>query len=113
MGILNYDMVEGVKQGPEGEKGGGEKISVTEAKDTGGTPIGDYMNSLKGQKDDVAPTAISSSFGDPNAGLHKEASGMVGLQHFAAGKIDKRFYGHYLPEHFKKTTIIKTTGRVR
>jgi hypothetical protein len=56
-----------------------------------------------------APSA--SKYGDPNAGLNSATT--APLQQLAAGKLDRLFYGHYLPEHFKKTSIIKTTGRVR
>jgi hypothetical protein len=29
----------------------------------------------------------------------------------AFDKVDKKFYGHFLPSHFKKTSIITTHGR--
>jgi len=71
-------------------------------------------NKEKAPKDE-APRSSSgpvyeSKYGDPNAPQTQQ--GMMAIQHLAAGRLDRRFYGHYLPEHFKKTSIINTKGRV-
>ena len=91
----------------EGVRDDGTKIEVTQKSDTGEAPKSKDMGSSPSEP------LVGSKFGDPNAGLHGAQQGMMALQHLAAGRIDKRFYGHFLPEHFKKTSIISTKGRVR
>src|SRR5574343_125786 len=102
--MADYESVSGVRDD-------GSKIEVTNAKDMGdSSPTGKELMSKNMGSTPDAPVS-SSKYGDPNAGLHGGQSGMMALQHLAAGKIDNRFYGHYLPNHFKKTSHISTTGR--
>ena len=79
--------------------------------DKAGDAVKDWAKSTGSGGSGAQGSAGASKYGDPNA---KSDSGITApLQHLAAGKIDRRFYGHVLPEHFKKTNIISTSGRVR
>jgi hypothetical protein len=92
----------------EGVRDDGSKIEVTKQDDLGDAPKSKDMGSPS-----PSESLSTSKFGDPNAGLHGNQSGMMAISHLAAGRVDKHFYGHFLPEHFKKTSIISTSGRVR
>lgn len=86
------------------------------AKGDTGSSLGSGEYQDKTVSDPAVPQAAqgplsTSKYGDPNAPQSQQ--GMMALQHLAAGKVDNRFYGHTLPQHFKKTSIIGTTGRVR
>jgi hypothetical protein len=35
------------------------------------------------------------------------------MRNLRPDKVDNKFYGHYEPHHFKRTSIVSTTGRVR
>ena len=107
-------MVEGYRKDVSGEYTG-EKISVTAPQDMGDSPRTGAELMQEG-KEPQSPTPSAGKmdggkYGDPQAPAIQ--AGMQAIQHLAAGKLDRRFYGHILPEQFKKTSIISTTGRVR
>jgi hypothetical protein len=95
----------------------GSQSMDSQAVDMGkGIEKGDTGSGMgSGEYQDAAPVAKSISDAAPGAAVEagKYMGSMEAVKHLAAGKLDKLFYGHTLPEHFKKTNIISTSGRVR
>ena len=90
----------------------GEKITVSAPSETGGSPTGAELMAAGKEPSSPTPEVQGSSYGDPNA-PKMEAPKIVSRFNPRTGMAEAGFYGHYLPEHFKKTNIISTKGRVR
>ena len=101
-----YETVSGVRDD-------GSKIEVSASSDKGqSSPTGAELMASGKEIDSPTPEVSGSKYGDPNA-PKMEIPKIVSRFNPRTGLPDTGFYGHYLPEHFKKTSIISTKGRVR
>jgi hypothetical protein len=97
----------------EGFRGDGTKIEVSAPSDKGqSSPTGAELMAAGKEPSSPTPEISGSKFGDPNA-PKMEIPKIASRFNPRTGMPDIGFYGHYLPSHFKKTSIINTKGRVR
>lgn len=92
------------------DKVGGEgMMDAIKSKDWGavGEKVGEKIGESAISGGGVKTSSSSSSSSMTNSAM--EPMKLTPMQ----GRLDNKFYGHYLPEHFKKTSIINTKGRVR
>ena len=94
---------------------GGEYSDIT-ISGSAGVSSGSQTQDSVGLNGVETPSEKEKSIGSDEGSGMREAQAMVMSKYGdpqSPFKVDNKFYGHYLPEHFKKTNIISTKGRVR
>jgi hypothetical protein len=99
---------EGGKYLMEKGKSEGQDLSKASSLEKGVAAIKGYKELEK----DIGGSAVGAA---GSSGVTSSLTTPMKLNPAAPGSMgwDNKFYGHYLPSHFKKTTIINTKGRVR